>query len=106
MKSPEYPLRGFSWNDELDLDAETIYEDGVLIETQKSPDLNHLLAYQLLLARESANITQKELAEKTGIYQADISKLERGLGNPSLSTLKRLADGLDMELRIDFIKKH
>lgn len=96
---------GISWNDELDLDAETIYEDGILIETQKEPDLNHLLAYQLLLARESANITQKELAEKTGIYQADISKLERGLGNPSLSTLKRLADGLDMELRIDFMKK-
>ena len=96
---------GISWNDELDLDAETIYEDGVLIETHKEPDLNHLLAYQLLLARESANITQKELAEKTGIYQADISKLERGMGNPSLSTLKRLADGLDMELRIDFVKK-
>ena len=97
---------GVSWNDELDLDAETIYEDGILIETQKSPSQNHLLAYQLLLARERANITQKELAERTGIYQADISKIERGLGNPSLSTLKRLADGLDMELRIDFIKKH
>lgn len=96
---------GISWNDDLDLDAETIYEDGILIETQKSPSQNHLLAYQLLLARESANITQKELAERTGIYQADISKIERGLGNPSLSTLKRLADGLDMELRIDFVKK-
>ena len=96
---------GISWNDELDLDAETIWEGGVLIERQKEPDLNHLLAYQLLLARESANITQKELAEKTGIYQADISKLERGLGNPSLSTLKRLAEGLNMDIRIDFIKK-
>lgn len=96
---------GISWNDDLDLDAETIWEDGVLIERQKEPDLNHLLAYQLLLARESANITQKELAEKTGIYQADISKLERGLGNPSLATLKRLAEGLGMDIRIDFIKK-
>ena len=55
------------------------------------------------MARENANITQKELAEKTGIYQADISKLERGLGNQSLSTLKRLADGLNMELKIDFV---
>lgn len=96
---------GISWNDDLDLDAETIWEDGVLIERQKEPDLNHLLAYQLLLARESANITQKELAEKTGIYQADISKLERGIGNPSLATLKRLAEGLGMDIRIDFIKK-
>jgi len=96
---------GITWNDELDLDAETIWEDGVLIEQQKEIDINHLLAYQLLLARENAGITQKELAEKTGIYQADISKLERGLGNSSLSTLKRLADGLGMEVRIDFIKK-
>ena len=96
---------GISWNDDLDLDAETIWEGGVLVELQKGLDLNHLLAYQLLLARESANITQKELSEKTGIYQADISKLERGLGNPSLYTLKRLAEGLDMDIRIDFIKK-
>ncbi len=97
---------GISWNDDLDLDAETIWEGGVLVELQKEPDLNHLLAYQLLLARESANITQKELAEKTGIYQADISKLERGLGNPSLATLKRLAEGLSMDIRIYFVKKN
>ena len=96
---------GITWNDELDLDAETIWEDGILIEQQEEPDINHLLAYKLLLAREYANITQKELAEKTGIYQADISKLERGLGNPSLSILKRLADGLGMRVRIDFIRK-
>lgn len=96
---------GISWNDELDLDAKTIWEDGILIETKVDIDINHILAYQLLLARENANMTQKELAEKTGIYQADISKLERGIGNPSLSTLKRLADGLGMKLQIGFIIK-
>lgn len=96
---------GVSWNDELDLDAETIWEDGVLIELQQKPDLNHLLAYRLLQARETAQLTQNELAEKTGIYQADISKIERGLGNPSLSTLKRLADGLGMDLYINFVDK-
>lgn len=31
---------GISWNDELDLDAETIWEDGILIETSKKSDLN------------------------------------------------------------------
>ena len=93
---------GISWNDDLDLDAETIWEDGILLECQTEMDLNHLLAYNLLLAREKANVTQKELAEKTGIYQADISKIERGLGNPSLNTLKRLACGLNMELCIKF----
>lgn len=96
---------GISWNDNLDLDAETIWEDGILIECQKETEVNHLLAYRLLLARENASMTQKELAERTGIYQADISKIERGLGNPSLATLKRLADGLGMELNVDFIMK-
>ncbi len=47
-------------------------------------------------------MTQKQLSEVTGIYQADISKIERGLANPSLLTLKRLADGMDLKLRIEF----
>ena len=85
------------------MDAETIWEDGILIEMQIPSDINHLLAYKLTLERERANMTQKELAEKTGIYQADISKLERGIGNPSVSTLKRLADGLGLDLQIDFV---
>lgn len=56
-------------------------------------------------ARISQNLTQKELAEKTGINQADISKLENGTRNPSLKLLKRLADGMGMTLRIEFIPK-
>lgn len=96
---------GISWNDELDLDAETLWEDGILVERCETPDLNHLLAYHLSLAREKRNMTQKDLAEKTGIYQAEISKLERGIGNPSLSTLRRIAEGLDMDLQIDFLMK-
>ena len=43
-------------------------------------------------ARTSQNMTQKELAERTGINQADISKLENGTRNPSVNLLKRLAD--------------
>lgn len=54
-------------------------------------------------ARISQNITQKELAERTGINQADISKLENGTRNPSLKLLKRLAAGMDMELKLVFI---
>lgn len=96
---------GISWNDELDLDAETLWVDGILIELQRTSDINHILAYQLLQAREEAKLTQKDLSERTGIYQADISKIERGIGNPSLSTIKRLADGLNMELVLSFQKK-
>lgn len=56
-------------------------------------------------ARTSQNLTQKELAERTGINQADISKLENGTRNPSVNLLKRLADGMGMALKIEFIPK-
>ena len=57
-------------------------------------------------ARASQNLTQKELAERTGINQADISKIENGTRNPSLNLLKRLADGMGMTLKIEFIPKN
>ena len=59
----------------------------------------------IIEARTSQNITQKELAERTGINQADISKLENGTRNPSVNLLKRLADGMGMALKIEFVPK-
>ena len=53
-------------------------------------------------ARKSAGLTQKQLSEKTGITQADISKLESGNANPSLRTLQRLASGMGMKVKIEF----
>ena len=57
-------------------------------------------------ARTSQNLTQKELSERTGINQADISKLENGTRNPSINLLKRLAEGMGMTLKIEFVPKH
>lgn len=54
-------------------------------------------------ARKLRVITQKELSEKTGIAQGDISKLENGNGNPSIRTLQRLAAAMDMSLKIEFV---
>ena len=59
----------------------------------------------IIEARTSQNITQKELAERTGINQANISKLENGTRNPSVNLLKRLADGMGMVLKIEFVPK-
>lgn len=59
----------------------------------------------LVDARTSEGMSQKELSERTGINQADISKIENGTRNPSLSMLKRLADGLGMTLRLEFTPK-
>jgi len=56
-------------------------------------------------ARKTANLTQKELSEKTGIAQSDISKLENGNSNPTLAMLKRLADGMGMTIKLQFVPK-
>lgn len=92
---------GISWNDDLDLDAEDIWEDGIEVG-KKEIDILSLLAENLIQARAIVGMTQKQLSESTGIYQADISKIERGLANPSLTTLKRLAEGMGLKLRIEF----
>lgn len=67
------------------------------------PEMDVIIA--IVDARASQNLTQKELAERTGINQADISKIENGTRNPSLNLLKRLADGMGMTLKIEFIPK-
>lgn len=57
----------------------------------------------MLKARREAGLTQKQLSERTGIAQTDISKLERGNANPSLRTLQRLAAGMGMKVKIEFV---
>ncbi len=54
-------------------------------------------------ARKETGLTQKELSERTGIAQGDISKLENGNANPSLRTLQRLAEGMGMQLKVEFV---
>ena len=66
------------------------------------PDMDVIRA--IVDARTSQNLTQKELAERTGINQADISKLENGTRNPSVNLLKRLADGMGMALKIELYR--
>jgi transcriptional regulator with XRE-family HTH domain len=57
----------------------------------------------MIEARKNTGLTQKQLCERTGIAQGDISKLENGSANPSLKTLQRLATGMGMKLRIEFL---
>ena len=70
---------------------------------EMQPEMNVIRA--IIDARISQNMTQKELAEKTGIAQTEISRLENGTRNPSIQLLQRLADGMDMVLNISFTPK-
>ena len=57
----------------------------------------------VIAARLACNMTQKELAEKTGIRQSNISRIENGSASPTIDTLARIAAGLGKQLRIDFV---
>jgi predicted transcriptional regulator len=86
------------FKDEQMQDAEFVREYEAI-----QPEMDVIRA--IVDARTSQNLTQKELAERTGINQADISKLENGTRNPSVNLLKRLAEGMGMALKIEFVPK-
>ena len=56
----------------------------------------------VISARSAANLTQKQLAQRSGVSQANISKIENGNYQPSLSTLKRIAGALGKRLVVSF----
>lgn len=66
-------------------------------------EIEYDIIQAMIDARNNQHITQKELSERTGITQADISRIENGTRNPSLAMVKRLADGLGMRLKIEFL---
>ena len=53
-------------------------------------------------ARTSQNLTQKELAERTGINVNTIRKYEIGIRKPKVEQLKKIADGLEISV-IEFL---
>ncbi len=52
------------------------------------------------LLRKRRDLTQRQLAARTGIQQSEISRIEGGRANPTASTLVALARALGGELRI------
>jgi ribosome-binding protein aMBF1 (putative translation factor) len=60
----------------------------------------HDIAVQIIELRERQGLTQAELAERCGIDQADISRIERGSTSPTARTLRRIAEALDADLRL------
>ena len=59
--------------------------------------------YRISELRKDRGWNQKELAEKTGIRQSNISRIENGSASPTIDTLARIAAGLGKQLKIDFV---
>ena len=97
-------LTGFAviWNDELDFDATSIYDDGEVVGQVETP-LALQLGFLLAKTRDEMNVTQVELSKKAHIDQGDISKIERGIGNPTLAKINKLFKALGKSLSLTVI---
>jgi len=82
-----------------------LQEEGVRLRTRKEigsfPE-RMTVAQQIRKTRMQAGYTQKELAEKLGVIQQYVSKIESGRENVTIDTLKKIADVLDRRLTVQF----
>lgn len=65
-------------------------------------DLPFQVSQMVVDARFHFGLTQTKLAKMVGTKQPSIARLERGVGNPKLSFLKKIADALDTHIIIKF----
>lgn len=79
------------------------FSDAFRKQIREEYELTFGLGELLSSRREELHISQSTLAEETGIPQADISRIECGRANPTLKTVEKLLDVL--QLRITFSKK-
>ena len=81
-------------------------DDFLVIPSSKTPvqehDYEREVGETVRQARQTAHLSQEELAERTGFSQPFISLLERGRANPTVGTLATIAQGLGMELTVGF----
>jgi predicted transcriptional regulator len=82
--------------------AEQLQDDEIRKEYE-ALEPEFAITQAIIDARTSNGLTQKELSERTGIAQSDISKLENGNANPSIKTLQRLAEAMGKSLKIEFV---
>ena len=94
------------WKNGAHLSNEAIWYDSILIEVIDIEDAAVAFAERLRTIREGLKVTQKELEARTGITQADISRIERAESNPSIRTMEKLVSGLGYSLFFDARKRH
>jgi DNA-binding XRE family transcriptional regulator len=83
-----------------ELEAEAEAEGPEAIAELEALRLHFSLARQLAARRRERHLTQKQLAELSGIDQAEISRIERGQANPTTSTLGALTRALAVDVQL------
>jgi transcriptional regulator with XRE-family HTH domain len=74
------------------------------MKTTREKQLLGILAKNVRILRKEIGLSQEELAFQCDIDRTYISKVERGIANPSLLVLLKIADILKVEIK-DLLKK-
>jgi transcriptional regulator with XRE-family HTH domain len=61
-------------------------------------DARRRLAENIKRLRTAAGISQEELADRCGLHRTYVSGVERGVRNPTVSVLEKLAKGLGVSM--------
>jgi len=59
---------------------------------------------RLIAMRTKAGLTQEDVAKKLGTNKSNISRLERGRGNPSWGTLNKYAAACGFRVKLEAIE--
>ncbi len=78
-------------------------KDPEFAKAWEETELEYQIKSMLIAARIEKKMTQKELSEKSGVRQSNISRIEKGVCTPTLNTLRDLAKGLGKKLKIELI---
>lgn len=73
---------------------EAVREGDQAVEAYQALDAHFAMGANLLRRRRDLNLTQEALAERCGVSQTEISRIERGLTNPTMATVSRLAQAM------------
>ena len=92
---------GVYWNEDLDIECDTVYEEGIDVSKEYDDIENVVLGYKIRELRRNAGLSQVELASKAGIDQSDLSKIEKGLANPSIKQITRVLSVLNQKITIE-----
>lgn len=78
--------------------------DRALVEKHKRIMLDQIRAYRLRELREEAGLTQQELADRIGVGQRQVSKIENGdLENTKLSTIRGYLEAIGGSMALDYV---
>ena len=93
--------KGVSWKDV----KEELLQDKEFSNAYKEIEPEYEVISQIIEARLEQKITQNELAKRIDTKQSNISRLESGESNPTISFLQKIAEGLGKELHVSLKPK-